>query len=150
MGLTMYSCEKISLLPTLIAFQGLKLIFFAIKFLEQQVLYLNNICYKFQGPKTNTKKIFTIYQHVSFWETIVETISLLPTLIPSQGLKIFLFNMNFLSHNEFYVNNMCTNFTNMYSCEKNSCENTWLVTCAPKFKAKRFTKKMIFKIYQQV
>jgi hypothetical protein len=45
----------ISLLPTLVASQELK-IFFAMKSLEQQILYINNICSKFQGQKINTKK----------------------------------------------------------------------------------------------
>jgi len=48
--------KKNSLLPTLTTFQGLKIYFFAMKFLEQQVLYVNNIVSKFQGQKINTKK----------------------------------------------------------------------------------------------
>jgi len=45
--------KKISLLPTLSPSQGLKFLFFAMKFLEQQVLYVNNI---FLRPKENLKK----------------------------------------------------------------------------------------------
>ena len=62
------------------------------KFLEQQVLYVDNICSKFQGKKN--KKIHNpstcvVLRHNG------ESISLVPTLIASQGLEFFLFTMNF-------------------------------------------------------
>jgi len=47
--------ENFSLLPTLIAFQGLKKKI-AMNFLEQKLFYVNKICSKFQGPKIHTKK----------------------------------------------------------------------------------------------
>ena len=39
---------------------------FVLKFVEQQVLHVNNICFKFSYQKINTKKTFIIYQHVLF------------------------------------------------------------------------------------
>jgi len=57
-----------SLLPNLTNFQKLNCFFFAMKFLEKKLLYVNNICSKFQGQKINTKKILTIYQHMSLVE----------------------------------------------------------------------------------
>jgi len=63
---TWVAMEKISLLPTLTDSQGLKKKF-AMNFFEKQLLYVNNICSKFQGLKINPKKyIFTTYQHVLF------------------------------------------------------------------------------------
>jgi len=73
-----------SMLPTLTTSQGLKFISFAMKFLEQQSLYNNNIYSKFQGQKINNKKdIHNLPTCVVLRNTIMETISLLPTLTPS-------------------------------------------------------------------
>jgi len=48
--------------------------FFAMKFLEQQFLYVNNMCSRFHGQKINTKKDIYNLPTCVVWETIVETI----------------------------------------------------------------------------
>jgi len=75
--------KKISLLPTLTTSQGLKKKNFTMKFLEQQVLYVNNICSKFQGQKINKEKDI----HNLPTCVVLRKFSLLPTLTPCQGLK---------------------------------------------------------------
>jgi len=105
---TRVAVRKFSLLSNLTPSQRLKF-FFPWKFWNNKFCML--ITYlQISRPKDQYKKIFTIYLHVSFWETIVVTISLLPTLTPSQGLKNCLFTMKFLSQYDFYVNNMCAKF----------------------------------------
>jgi len=43
-------------------------------------------------------------------EAMGETISLLPTWTPYQGLKNCLFTMKLLEENHFYVDNVCAKF----------------------------------------
>jgi len=90
---TCVAMKKISLLPTLIASRGLNFFLFAMKFLEHQVLYVNNICSKFQGQKINKEKDTHNLPTCVIWRKF----SLLPTLTPSQGLKNCFFTMNFFS-----------------------------------------------------
>jgi len=73
------------------------------------------------------KNIFTIYQHVSFWETIVETISLLQLWHPSKGWKISYFLWNF-GQKILYMLITCVpnySYKKRYSKSANicSCEN---------------------------
>jgi len=112
-----------SMLPTLIASQGLKKTNFAMKFLEQEVLYVNNIFSKFQCQKINKKKIFTIYQHVSFWENF----HYCQLWHPPKGWKIVFLPWIF--------------FQEIISMLK---------TCDPNFKAKIFIQKKICKFDQHV
>jgi len=53
----------------------------------------------------------------------METISVLLTLTPSQGLRNFLFTMKFLSQNYFYVNNMCDKFESQKNLIKKDIQN---------------------------
>jgi len=125
--LTCVVVKCFSLLPTLTTSQRFNSFFFAMKILEQKLLYVNKICSKFQGQKINKRKIITIYQHVSFWETIVETISLLQLWHPSKGLKIAYLLWKFF-HKVFSM----------------------LITFVTNFKSKKFIQRKIFKIYQHV
>jgi len=52
---------------------------------------------------------------------------MLPTLTPSQGLKIFFFTMNFFAQHRLYVNNMHDKFKGQKIKEKKDIQN--LPTC---------------------
>ena len=56
-----------------------------------------------------------MYQDVLFGETIMETISLLPTLTRSQGMRNCLFTMGVLAQDFLYVNIMCAKFQDQTS-----------------------------------
>jgi len=86
--------------------RGLKNYFFTMKFFSQDLLYVNNICARFQGQKIYTKKdIQNLPTCVA-----VRKISLLPTLTPSQRLRKNIWSMKFLSWDHLYVDNMCAKF----------------------------------------
>jgi len=72
----------------------------------------------FKAKRLIQKKILTMYQHVPFRETIVESMSLLQLWHPLKGWKIAYLLWNFC-HKIIYI----------------------LITCLPNFKAKKFIKK---------
>jgi len=109
--------KKISLLPTLIASQGLK-------FLENQVLYVNNIFSKFQGQKINKKKRYSQSTNMCHCEKIF-TIANFDTLPRAE--KLFFFHEIF--------------FDEIISMLKR---------CDPNFKAIRLIRKKIFEFNQHV
>jgi hypothetical protein len=118
--------EIFSLLPTLTASQRLN---FSLpwnswsKNLFMLITYDKN----FKAKRLIQKKILTIYQHVSFWETIVKSVSLLQLWHPPKGWKITYLLWNF--------------FHKVISM---------LITFVTSFKAKNVIQKKIFKIYQHV
>jgi len=91
------------------------------KFLEQKLLYVNNICSKFQGQKVNTKK----------------GINNLPTCVVLRNNRGNHFNtanfdtlpraMNFFPQSDFYVNSICDKFQIQKSYTKKDIQN--LPTC---------------------
>jgi len=82
-----------SLLPTLTPFLGVKFFSFAMKFLSQDQLYVNNIWSKFQSQKIYTKKDIPNLPTC----VVVRKFSLLPTLTPFQGLNFFfIYHENFI------------------------------------------------------
>jgi len=101
----------------------LKFFSFAMKFLAWDHLYVDNMCVKFQGQKIHTKEVI---QNLPTC-VVLETISLLPTLILSWGLKYCLFTMKFLSWNHFFVDNMYAKFLVQKICPKKDIQN--LPTC---------------------
>jgi len=101
------------MLPTLKASRELKNWYFTMKFLQQNHLYDNNTCTKFQGQKFYQKKdIQNLLTCV-----VVKCFSLLPTLTASQRLNYLFFAMKFLKWDHLYVDNMCAKFQaqNIYS-----------------------------------
>ena len=83
---------------------------------KEKVLCVDNTCFKFQGQKKiNPNNIFTMYQDVLFGETIMETISILPTLTRSQGIRNCLYTMGVLAQDFLYVNIMCAKFQDQTS-----------------------------------
>jgi hypothetical protein len=81
----------------------------------------------FKAKRLTQKKILTIYRHVSFWETIVKTVSLLQLWHPPKGWKIAYLPWNFW-HNMLFM----------------------IKKFMPNFKVKKFIQKKIFTIYQRV
>jgi len=55
-GVFEFVVKEISVLPTLIAFQGLKNWYFTMNFLSQHHIFVNKACRKFQGQKFHLKK----------------------------------------------------------------------------------------------
>jgi len=110
--------KSFSLLPTLTTSQRLNYYFLPWNFWNRN--FFKSITYvpNFKAKRLIQKKIFTIYQHVSFWKTIVETISLLPTLTPSpKGWKFSYLIWDFC-HKILYI-----------------------LICVPNFKAKKVIQK---------
>ncbi len=64
------------------------------------------MCEKFQGQKDHTKK------NIQNLPTCVpmKKISLLSTLNPSQGFKVWVFAMKFFSRDHHYIDNMYAKF----------------------------------------
>jgi len=103
-SINMCSCE-LSQLPTLPTSQGLNSSFWPWIFFHK-ITSISIICLpNFKFKRFTPEKIFEIYQHV----LLQGTISLLPTLTPSQGLKFLFLPWIFLKDN-LYVDNMYTKF----------------------------------------
>jgi len=102
----MYSYEQIFIVAHFDTLPRIEIFFFAMKFLSWDHLYVDNMCSKFQVQK--------IYQKKDIWNlptwVVLRQFSILLTLTPSQGLKIWYFALKFFSWDHLYVENMSSKF----------------------------------------